>query len=338
MMADADDVPPAFVINLDRSSARLEAVSAECAREGVPFTRLKAVDGSTLTKRELGSRVTAQCRQLCTPSTIGCALSHMKVWDTVVAQDLDMAVVMEDDVKLVPGFAAKLRAILADMPADCDVLLLGCGGLCSSSPYSVPEAYQKTLVSLTVPFLLRQYRKTTSAGPHRIFVPELFTGTHCYVVTRRGARRLQALHPRAWFHVDIAMASLHGLNVYAADPALATQRADDSTIANFHFPMTLNAVMAHVKTDKNGSLAYGWSVPVIRVAGVDVNLWLPTFACLGLFPSLDPWVLALFLTELVLGGPSANMAGCLAVWLLARTKQCRRRIGGGGGGGGVRTK
>jgi GR25 family glycosyltransferase involved in LPS biosynthesis len=225
---------------------------------------------------------------------------------------------MEDDVKLVPGFSARLHAALADMPADCDVLLLGCGGLCSSKPYSPLETAQKTLMSVTVPFLLRRYRKTTSAGPHRIFVPELFTGTHCYVVTQRGARRLQRLHPRAWFHVDIAMASLHNLNIYATDPPLATQRADDSTIAGFHFPMTLNAVLARIKTEKNGSLAYSMSVPVIQLARVHINMWLFLFAALGLVPALDAYVGGLFLAELALGGPSANWGGCLAAWLLVR--------------------
>jgi GR25 family glycosyltransferase involved in LPS biosynthesis len=311
-------LPPTYVINMDRSADRWRAVAAECEREGVRATRLRAVDGSRLSPRD-ARRVTPSCRHLCTPGTIGCALSHMKAWDLVARRRHGLALVMEDDVRLVPGFAERVRGVLADMPADADVLLLGCGGLCSSSPYSAMEVAQKGLVSVTVPFLLRKYQKTTSAGPHRIFVPELFTGTHCYVVTRRGAAKLRKLHPRAWFHVDIAMGSLGSLNVYATDPALAFQSAEDSTIANFHFPKTLNSLLARVKTEKNGTLAYSMSVPLVRVAGVDVNLWLFAFAALGRWPRMDAYVLALFLTELVLGGgPSANLAGCALVWALSR--------------------
>lgn len=73
---------PIFVINLERSPVRWEAMKDQfCLDE---LTRIDAVDGRAESKEA---------------SEIACAQSHMKVWSKIVDEEIDMAIVFEDDVQ-----------------------------------------------------------------------------------------------------------------------------------------------------------------------------------------------------------------------------------------------
>jgi glycosyl transferase family 25 len=89
-----------FVINLDASIFRM----GECQNQlcDYDFERISAVDGSQLEHNELTQFYDVdlnrqQYHSLLTLGEIGCYLSHRKVWQKIVDEQLDFALVLEDD-------------------------------------------------------------------------------------------------------------------------------------------------------------------------------------------------------------------------------------------------
>lgn len=199
------------VINLDRRPDR----RAHAANELRPFfrqyTRHAAVDGNALPEID-ERRVTRfydttdnqrwdatirvnRCLRM-SPGEVGCALSHLQVWEDALARDAFPLVVFEDDLVLAPDFGARMRRAMAALPADADLLYLGC----------IPNG----LGERVAPSLRRV-----------IFV----FGAFAYVLTRSGARKLVG-HLPIDRPVDNYMGYLTEtgqLTAYAVDPPIADQ-------------------------------------------------------------------------------------------------------------------
>ena len=79
---------PIWVLNLRRDEDRREKIEKHLHSLGVHFHFVDAVDGSLLTKKELKSyskkaAITNYGREL-KPGEIGCAFSHIKMWEMIV--------------------------------------------------------------------------------------------------------------------------------------------------------------------------------------------------------------------------------------------------------------
>lgn len=280
-----------YVINLDRDVERLARMDAQCARLGIPYRRVRAVDGGDVDGTE---EITPLCAAVCTPGMIGCALSHIGVWKRVVAAGHACALVMEDDARLVPTFVKGANRAMRDVPDDWDVLLLGCFLLCNKSRrYPWPHRLMR--------WFAPGRRDLRTWGS--VYVPEFFGGTHCYLVSQRGARKLLALVPRAAYHIDMCM-NHPEVRLYATSPDLAFQRdMDDSGLASYSFPKTLEPLLSAVRDDKGISAAYYLAAPGGRVGGVTLNAWTMAFLVLGLLRARSaPYVAGFLVAELAVGG------------------------------------
>ena len=107
----------AYIINLDRSKARYESIKPYVDQLELPTERIEAVDGSKLSEEELKEKVDLEtCRVFLghTPKrgTIGCSLSHIKVWQTFLKSNYKYALVFEDDVTFKPK---KLQVVIEDV-------------------------------------------------------------------------------------------------------------------------------------------------------------------------------------------------------------------------------
>jgi len=93
---------PIWVINLKRDVARKDFMVEQLERLGLPYELIEAVDGSTLSEEEM-SIVSPELseqriyRQL-THGEIGCALSHIRLWERMVREDIHEVLIFEDDV------------------------------------------------------------------------------------------------------------------------------------------------------------------------------------------------------------------------------------------------
>ena len=103
-----------FVINLDRRPDRLHFVKAQLDDLRIPFERFPAIDGQTMSPEQKNvfdeSRFLLECKKMPVIGEIGCALSHRAVWQRMVDENLDYALILEDDIRIHP----KLAILLAD--------------------------------------------------------------------------------------------------------------------------------------------------------------------------------------------------------------------------------
>jgi len=111
-----------YVINLDRSTERMERIAADLGAVCLPFHRIPAVDGASLLPRVEEYDALSNERHYLAPLSrgeIACVLSHREVWRRMAGeQGPAAAVVLEDDAKLTADARdlAGLVRMLAEAP------------------------------------------------------------------------------------------------------------------------------------------------------------------------------------------------------------------------------
>ena len=116
----------AYVINLARSLDRRAHITAELKNTGLDYEIITAVDGRDLDLHDttvIDPSFHHQNRRLLAAGTAGAALSHLSVYRKIIADGLDEALVLEDDVML-PADLGSLADAVADQLAGAEVALL----------------------------------------------------------------------------------------------------------------------------------------------------------------------------------------------------------------------
>ena len=196
-----------YVINLDRSPDRLEAIRADAAESGVDLIRVPAVDGKDVPEAERAILDEAGFRRLHgkvpMDGEYGCYRSHLDAFDRFLASDAEAAVIFEDDVR--PD--ARLRPVLDEILAvdDWDVVKL--------MHHRMPA-----------------FRVTRRLSGGRALGTALFgpTGSSaCYLVNRRGAAALrEALVPmRLPYDVALERGWSSGIRFRHVSPDLVRSNA-----------------------------------------------------------------------------------------------------------------
>jgi len=291
---------PINVINLDQDTIRWEKVTAELASNNVPshlIQRLPAVYGKTLSKEDLCRNVTAIAHNFCTPGIIGCYLSHRLFWQKTAASDTPYQIVLEDDVIVSDDFLQRVQALIDELQENqetrdkWDVLLLGALGCVH------PDG--KHGLNRISALVAGGGRKPKRVSTH-VHIPRRPFGTHAYVLTKGGAKKL--IH-HAWIvngHVDVVAWGVRDLCIVACHPMLAHQSMET--------PSTIGAVTSGIETwipkiklcDYTGiTLEWVWNEPVLRLGSFVMTYgraFLFIFGGFGLsFALLDkmPWLLPL---------------------------------------------
>ena len=105
-----------FVINLDRDIERMKFINEQALKNDIEVVRVSGIYGRDLSKKDVKSSVN-RFRWLCATGRspligeIGCALSHLKVYDKMVKENIPFACILEDDIFFLEGFNDKLRQI-----------------------------------------------------------------------------------------------------------------------------------------------------------------------------------------------------------------------------------
>src|SRR5262245_14583457 len=169
-----DAAIPIFIINLDRDVERWRHIDAVVRKLGIPYQRIAAIDGQR--KLALVRRVIPRDffnRKLGRPLTPGelcCTLSHVSALKQVLRQDLDRAVILEDDAEFLDGFPELFRNELPEYLELCDIVKIE-GLFYDHISRTGPTLHVGRVTNLIVPLS-----------------PTL--GSAGYAVTRRGAKAL----------------------------------------------------------------------------------------------------------------------------------------------------
>jgi GR25 family glycosyltransferase involved in LPS biosynthesis len=264
---------PINVINLERDTTRWETLVRDLTNKGVEeqdIQRLPAVYGKTLSKRELETKTTRRARLFCTPGMIGCYLSHVKFWWKVASEPESYQMVLEDDAVVSENFHEKAQQMideLQDNPEtkdNWDVLLLGA--------FSCVHPERKYGKYRPQAWLLGDGRKQRRVTQH-IQIPHRPLGTHAYILSQRGARKLLNRASKATWHVDCVVWGIRELDLFICDPMLVFQDTES--------PSTVGAVTTGIETwlpkwkmDDYTGASFEWAMnePFLRVPILGITM------------------------------------------------------------------
>lgn len=160
------------VINLARSTARLQCIANQLAAARIPFDRFEALDGRLIDPHHTPNFDQALYEKrhgkAPTPNEIACFMSHIGVMRAFLASDAERCLILEDDAVFSPSLADVVRELDAAAD-DWDVALLY--GNHSGAPLPIRQLGPRHRL---VGFFFRQ------------------TGAVAYVINRRAATKYLA--------------------------------------------------------------------------------------------------------------------------------------------------
>lgn len=220
-----------YIISLAGETERREHILQECARCHIEPEIVDAVDMRQATPADIErlSRKITHCKpkkqRWLSKGELGCALSHHQVYQKIVDNQDEFALILEDDAEFIANPDALLNSgSLKDIHQQhpFDVLLLG---------------YVKILPQY-LPYLYRRIPLKTRAQLHgfRFGTPweQYACGTVAYIITQQGAEKLLAATTQPCATADdwLYFEQTVGLKVLHSRPALVLEALAklDSTI------------------------------------------------------------------------------------------------------------
>jgi len=211
-----------FVINLKRSTERKEYMAALCEKNSLFPEFITAVDGRRLDVEELLGEVCLNNmvaggigRELC-KAEIGCALSHKEIYQKLIDQNIEQALVLEDDVE----FDERLIHVLGSIntfPSNWEIVLLGHHGGESRFNNTKGSLWDRKII-------LNNYKLVRPS--------ELAYGAYGYLINKRGASKLLAELELMAKPIDHYTGDSYYINLYAVSPPVIGIHEDLSD--NFH--------------------------------------------------------------------------------------------------------
>jgi glycosyl transferase family 25 len=135
------DSIPAFCITLERRQDRWRRFQDQSGIDGLNLKRFTGVDGKTIditkddrvalcTKRNILAKTRRSHEELDSVGGVGCALSHIAVWQWMVDNNQEVCLIFEDDAVVPPDFVERANKCINDSvilkdPKKWDMWLLG---------------------------------------------------------------------------------------------------------------------------------------------------------------------------------------------------------------------
>jgi len=215
-----DNMFKTFVINLDKDKERMDFMSQQLVNCEIPYHRQSAVYGkdyraSYVEYDEAGA--IAKTGHALLPGELGCALSHAKVYEQIVREEIPFSLILEDDVELPSNFKHIVNRMITEQGKTnfeyllFDYVPVGLPFLKqwfrsvrvrvnNEFQYSLPRATLTALYAIfKIPYIVplaifegcRDGVMYETGGPVRFLRPVYFAGA--YLLTLQGAKKLHSL-------------------------------------------------------------------------------------------------------------------------------------------------
>lgn len=209
---------PVFVINLARDAERRAHMAAILDAIGVAAEFVPAVDGNALTEADRAVYDRPRCLRFygvdMLPSEIGCYLSHYRLYERIIRERLDVALILEDDVYIDSALPDIVDALYACPVQDWLVIRLNTLRARVERPTSAP--FRGTPVAT-----LGGGRGLYRLGTHVL-------GAGAYLIKREGAARMLDYGRRIFMPIDHTMDRFwdNGIVPYVVWPFPVHHRTD----------------------------------------------------------------------------------------------------------------
>lgn len=208
---------PCFVISLARDEERRSHMQAQLSALSLSAEFVPAVDGRNLVSTELAAYDRQRALRVygveMMPTEIGCFLSHYRLYERILREDIEVALIMEDDLEIRPEFPSILADLLAD-PAPAWLVVRF-----ESQRGRVREPKTRKDRGTTV-------RQLAAGELVKLNIHVL--GLGAYLIRREGARRMVGYGQRIFMPIDQAMDRFweSGIEPYVVRPMQVRQRPD----------------------------------------------------------------------------------------------------------------
>ena len=219
-----DAFPPVFIINLEQSADRRADMAKRLNPLHVSYTFFKAVNGHALDTNNLPDYDRTRRRLYfgrdLTKGEIGCLLSHRALYQHMVDNNIECAIILEDDVFIEPSFPQLIREALQS-PVKWDIIRF--------LAYDKVQKIGRDIYSLPT-------------KPHKLArLPTTSGGAYGYMLTKKAAQELLRHMRKNALPVDI----LHGyvwrtgLETFILRPSpVSADLFNQSTIGEVRFNKT----------------------------------------------------------------------------------------------------
>ncbi|HBU6130109.1 glycosyltransferase family 25 protein [Enterobacter sp. 168J2] len=197
-----------FIINLKHSLERREKMESQLVKLNITHEFIEAVDGREMTDAER-KNVTREVNYAFLPGEVGCALSHQAIYKKIITENIEAALILEDDIELSDDLSEILNNVTLSHTRP-EILLLS----------RVNKYHKKPIKNIYGSYNVHKVHHATTA--------------HAYIINQKAASRLlQNLYP-VWMvsdkwslFEDLSLAKIHALVPY---PVRLSEEANDSTI------------------------------------------------------------------------------------------------------------
>ncbi len=198
---------PVYVISLERSLERRENMKWLMEHYKIPFSFFDAVDAKKLTKQECELADLDLAKQYCghnlSVSEIACALSHIKLYEKQVNENIERMLILEDDAHIHMNFKEIVSVLLNT--SNHDLVYLYHGKAKKWPFYS----------NLAHGYRLHKYRKPSKNSKRGIM------GAVGYILTLNGAKKLLKVAYPIRMPADYLLGrlQLNNLNASGVEPS-----------------------------------------------------------------------------------------------------------------------
>lgn len=120
-----NNIDKIYVINLKKNQDRLEKFMENAKKANVKVERFDAVYGKELSKDHPDILKYFVKDHGLNPGKIGCALSHIKIWEDAINNNYNNIIVFEDDAIIPKDFWDKFNEAYNELPEDWDIVYMG---------------------------------------------------------------------------------------------------------------------------------------------------------------------------------------------------------------------
>lgn len=113
-----------FIINLKDNTTRRNAMQTQLDKTSLNYQFIEAVNGASLSDSELKKRVADYPDCMLTKGEIGCALSHLKIYQKIADEKIDHALILEDDAVIPEDITETVNQLVQLDNNHCNVYLL----------------------------------------------------------------------------------------------------------------------------------------------------------------------------------------------------------------------
>jgi GR25 family glycosyltransferase involved in LPS biosynthesis len=180
---------------------------------GVDGTKLDIMKDDRIplsAKRNIKLKTRRAHEELNTAGGVGCALSHIAVWEWIVENKAPLALVCEDDAKMPIDFVPYVNRCIEDSPVLKDTKIWDI-------------------------MVFSNQRSAIKAHPQdpNVVLFNGFIGTQCYIITQACAQKYLKEAYSLQLHIDLWMAvfkQVHGLNIIGLPNYYVGQRGSKTDI------------------------------------------------------------------------------------------------------------